>query len=391
MIACRTRTSARVASRSGAVARASSSSPRDEARSIRRRLAPRRASAPDLEHVLLFLRPGGRKLFTTASAGTGALPGHPAASAVRRDSRRAVRATASSTLRESAARSSRAPETEQGPSTAPAEREKSDGSDDVDVACLRPLQPRTLPSPLGEALEARTAIALKWTKTSSLPPPGAMKPPSSSLNHFTVPVAILDLSSASRTCSGRRKPRPVPDHLTSTGEAATAPRGRASSTSLDRRLHENVRLPPVPVTARGRRAPPLPPGRACVDDRGSADARARSRAGATPRGARTCSAWPPNTSQRRRSGSARAGSRPRLPARRAPTCGMRISPQAPSFPTTRTAGIEKRTSVSKSSPLRPKAPSPMTHTTCDPNPAAPTPTAYPGPTPRQPNGPGSSQ
>ena len=70
VIACRTRTSARVASRSGAVARASSSSPRDEARSIRRRLAPRRASAPDLEHVLpSYVRADGSS-FTTASAGT---------------------------------------------------------------------------------------------------------------------------------------------------------------------------------------------------------------------------------------------------------------------------------------------------------------------------------
>ena len=40
--------------------------------------------------------------------------------------------------------------------------------------------------------------------------------------------------------------------------------------------------------------------------------------------------------------------------------------------------------MSKSRPFRPNAPSPRTQTSCDPNPAAPTPTAYPGPTPRAP-------
>src|SRR5437588_12057597 len=47
-----------------------------------------------------------------------------------------------------------------------------------------------------------------------------------------------------------------------------------------------------------------------------------------------------------------------------PTCGIRISPQAASFPITTTAGSPKRVSVSNSKPFSPKAPSPAITTTC---------------------------
>ena len=61
-IACRTRTSTRVASRSAAVR--GRPPPRRAARPLDpATLGAVASSAPDLEHVLPFLRPGGRKLF----------------------------------------------------------------------------------------------------------------------------------------------------------------------------------------------------------------------------------------------------------------------------------------------------------------------------------------
>src|SRR6266540_2212601 len=65
-------------------------------------------------------------------------------------------------------------------------------------------------APSARLLYPSPLIALWWTKTSLPPSSCVMNPyPLSLLNHFTVPVAIsTPPSTASRTCSGRHKPKP---------------------------------------------------------------------------------------------------------------------------------------------------------------------------------------
>ena len=73
------------------------------------------------------------------------------------------------------------------------------------------------------------------------------------------------------------------------------------------------------------------------------------------------------------------------------TCGFRICPHPPSFPMMHVSGSPKRTAVSISIPFRPNAPSPAISSTRLSGWRSFAAIANGGPTPRQPNGPGSSQ
>src|SRR5262245_18612251 len=122
----------------------------------------------------------------------------------------------------------------------------------------------------------------------------------------------------------------------------------------------------------------------------SSEARARWSAGRIRPGSVTWTPRPPRASTIR---SKRVNGSDVPTARSAPkndSCGFLICPQPPSLPTMTVIGSPKRTAISISIPFSPNALSPAIRSTRRSGWSSLAAMAKDGPTPRQPNGPGSS-